>query len=335
MLSDSSPDFHVAPAKRSRIEPGTLIHSFVIPPSVDETKEKRALVIDDSLVVRKVVSTALSRLKFEVHQAGNGMEGLQKMQRSKFDLVLCDFLMPVMDGLDCVREYRLWESKHRPNFRQYIVGMSAHASTNDMDRGLSIGMDDYRSKPVNFDDLKCLKQNTQGMARCSSSDAMLGVSRTRASFLSYPNVSLEDASRFCLIASVDECSRKEISDVAFQNGWTCISAENGPEALTLLKLRNWGAAFVDAELKGLQGLECIHHFRDWEIQNRIHRQNNLFLLTDLGEATGRIDSINFVQVPEGVNGAMHRPPSTKHLEDLFRSFDGRSRDFGAADIVTW
>jgi CheY-like chemotaxis protein len=333
-LSQSSLDLGAMVVKRSRVDPVPLLDSFVAPVAVSVAKAKRALVVEDSLVVRKVVSRALARLDFEVEQAANGMEGLQKMEGSRFDLVLCDFLMPVMDGLDCVREYRHWESKHRPNFRQYIVGMSAHASVNDTDRGRSMGMDDFLPKPVNLEDLNRLKLKMIGLSRCSSSDATLRSSPSRTPSLSHVNANFQDSLRVCLVATDDERSRKQVSDAAFHSGWTCVLAENGPQALSLLKTRNWGAAFVDAELKGLGGLECVNRFRDWEAENRIHRQSSLFLLTDLGEVAGRSDSVSFVQVPEGVDGAMPRPPATEQLDCLFQHLEGQSRVFGPADIIT-
>lgn len=62
----------------------------------------------------------------------------------------CDFLMPVMDGLDCVKQYRVWEEKNRPDHRQPIIGISAHVSVADSGQGLKAGMDDFRPKPISI-----------------------------------------------------------------------------------------------------------------------------------------------------------------------------------------
>ncbi len=80
--------------------------------------KKKALVIDDSLTIRKGIVRALSKLGLEAQQAKNGFEGLQRLKSNCYDFVLCDFLMPVMDGLDCVQQYRDWEALHRSWFRQ-------------------------------------------------------------------------------------------------------------------------------------------------------------------------------------------------------------------------
>ena len=83
-----------------------------------EKRKRKALVIDDSSTIRKVIERVLTRLGFEVSQAENGMEGLIEMKVALFDVVFCDFLMPIMDGLDCVKQYRGWEKKNRPWFQQ-------------------------------------------------------------------------------------------------------------------------------------------------------------------------------------------------------------------------
>jgi CheY-like chemotaxis protein len=68
-----------------------------------DIRRRRALVIDDSIVVRRSLAQALNSLGFDTVQANDGEEGLKEMQRSLFDIVLCDFLMPVMDGVTYVK----------------------------------------------------------------------------------------------------------------------------------------------------------------------------------------------------------------------------------------
>lgn len=88
-------------------------------PGITKSKRTRhALVIDDSITIRKSIERALVKMGFAVSLATNGMEGLKSLQKSLFDVVLCDFLMPIMDGLDCVQQYRSWENRNRPWFHQ-------------------------------------------------------------------------------------------------------------------------------------------------------------------------------------------------------------------------
>ena len=68
--------------------------------------------------------------------------------------------MPAMDGMDCIRTFRAWEKLHRPSScrRQFVVGMSAHASEPDVQTALRLGMDTYRDKPLTFATIKALTE---------------------------------------------------------------------------------------------------------------------------------------------------------------------------------
>lgn len=121
---------------------------------------KRVLIIDDSLTIRKGLARVFSRQGFEVNQAENGLQGFKKLKANNlYDIVLLDFLMPFCNGLDMARNYREWEKEHRPNFHQYIVGISAHANGNDAEVGLKAGMDHFMGKPISLKSLKDLAQS--------------------------------------------------------------------------------------------------------------------------------------------------------------------------------
>ena len=149
-----------APAQRIRDrlkvppESSSVPESSTIPSSSTE-RERRALVIDDSFVIRKTVARALSKLGIQtVVQACDGIEGVQCMKEHAFEITLCDFSMPNMGGIDCVKEYRRWETQQAPSTekslrpKQYIVGMSAHASPGDIAQGVKVGMNEYQPKPL-------------------------------------------------------------------------------------------------------------------------------------------------------------------------------------------
>jgi CheY-like chemotaxis protein len=133
----------------------------------------RALVIDDSLVIRKSLSMALSKHGFDVRQAADGLEGLNMMKESLFDIVLCDFLMPVMDGLDCVKQYRDWELKHRSYFEQRIIGVSAHANNVVSQQGLAAGMEAFYPKPVSIGTIKEIVESHESYERSKQLDHLM------------------------------------------------------------------------------------------------------------------------------------------------------------------
>ncbi|MGB8602604.1 MAG: response regulator [Rhizomicrobium sp.] len=64
------------------------------------------LIVDDSASIRHTVKIALGRHGFTIHEAANGLEGLQKASEQRFDLFLVDLNMPQMDGMSMIRELR-------------------------------------------------------------------------------------------------------------------------------------------------------------------------------------------------------------------------------------
>jgi two-component system, chemotaxis family, chemotaxis protein CheY len=70
-------------------------------------REIRTLIVDDSSVMRKIVERALRQAgldSMEIHEAGNGIEGLEVLRSASFDLILSDINMPSMDGLEFLRQ---------------------------------------------------------------------------------------------------------------------------------------------------------------------------------------------------------------------------------------
>lgn len=132
------------------------------PRNQSEVQEaKKALVIEDSVIVCKTLARGLNKLGYEVSEARNGREGLTALKNNLYDITLCDFVMPKMDGIECVEQYRMWEKDQDSSWRQYIIGISAHAGKEDIEKGLEAGMDGFQSKPITTKVLKELFENPQ------------------------------------------------------------------------------------------------------------------------------------------------------------------------------
>lgn len=116
---------------------------------------KRILVVDDEEMIRRLSSTLLTRLGYEVTEAVDGVDGLEKVIANPPDLVLLDIQMPRMDGLEVAR--RLKESsdtKHIP-----IVIVSSFSDLEPRVKALEIGVDDFLSKPVDRTELRARVQS--------------------------------------------------------------------------------------------------------------------------------------------------------------------------------
>ena len=287
----------------------TMFHNQQMNASYSSDRKKHALVIEDSLVVRKSLARVLSKLDFEVTQAVNGMEGLKELKESLFDLVLCDFLMPVMDGLDCIQQYRQWEKVNRPFFRQYIVGISAHANEKDIEQGFRVGMNDFRPKPVSYKELTDLK-NGKEFSRTSFELDKLGqeieVLKRRkitedisSDFKS--NSIAQRNQKVCLVVERTSMISTLAKLASEMIGWRIVSSSDQESALGLLKMRNWDAIVVDDELGCSR---CISIFREWEKNHRVNRQKNVIFMS--ANYVSKSQSSSF-QVPTGFDGALGKP----------------------------
>lgn len=110
----------------------------------------RILVAEDNEVNQQVALRLLARLGYRADVAADGVEVIQALRRQRYDVVLMDVQMPVMDGLEATRRIvEQWAPPERPR----IIAMTAHALREDRERCLAAGMHGYISKPVEIDEL--------------------------------------------------------------------------------------------------------------------------------------------------------------------------------------
>jgi len=112
------------------------------------------LIVEDYANNQLVVLAHLKKMGYAAQVVENGQEAVDVMSNNgaNYQLILMDWQMPVMDGLEATRRIRQQEAqtgRHIP-----IIGMTANAIKGDRERCLEAGMDDYLSKPIRRDDLK-------------------------------------------------------------------------------------------------------------------------------------------------------------------------------------
>ena len=113
----------------------------------------RALIVDDSSVMRKIVERCLRQAGMDlgqVYEASNGAEALALINQNKVDLILSDINMPVMDGLEFVRHLKEIESaKNIP-----VVMITTEGGEKHVLEALSLGAKGYIRKPFTPDQVK-------------------------------------------------------------------------------------------------------------------------------------------------------------------------------------
>jgi len=296
--------------------------------SPTKSRQKRALIIEDSMITRRVMSRMLKKLGFDVVQSVNGMEGLKELQANLFDLVLCDFLMPVMDGTDCVQQYRQFEVSHRPWFDQYIVGVSAHANAADIERGMKVGMNDYRAKPLTMRHIEEILEGQEYQYVTTRLDSIAvhleeennaaTAKRHKAEAEARKPPQNEQAMKVCLIVEEGTMISDIAKKVAAESGWKSTVVHNGEAALRLLQMRNWDAVLLDEELPSITSCKVIETFREWESKNRVNRQKNVFQVNSSYIPSGLESSLSSssMQLPSGFDGALGKPLSSKVFKDF-------------------
>lgn len=119
------------------------------------------LVVEDNFVNRKVCEKILGRRRCRLDFAENGAEALKLVAERQYHLVLMDLQMPVLDGFEAtlaIRRMDLELGRCTP-----IVALTAHAMKGDREKCLSVGMDDYMTKPVKPQDLDAMVERFRPM----------------------------------------------------------------------------------------------------------------------------------------------------------------------------
>ena len=107
--------------------------------------EYKFLVVEDSPTMRQLISFALKRIPgSKIVEANDGIDALKKLSTQKFDIILTDINMPIMDGLKLVSLVR-----NDANYRNTpVVVITTEGAQEDRERALALGANDYITKPI-------------------------------------------------------------------------------------------------------------------------------------------------------------------------------------------
>ena len=110
---------------------------------------KKILIVDDDLLIRRLLQHNLKKAGYRVSVANNGCKALKIVKKDKPDLIISDVVMPKMDGLELCKKLREdLDTKLIP-----IILMTSNTQIQEKLKGFKFGADDYLTKPFHLEDL--------------------------------------------------------------------------------------------------------------------------------------------------------------------------------------
>ena len=149
-----------SPSGTPVLEQGSLMSQRRIQGKLNDLK---ILVVEDNLINQKVLCGQLRKRGFLVVAANNGQEALNQLKQTtiwinggsqrKFDIVLMDIEMPVMGGIECIRNVRQAEEEGTVSCHVPVIAVTANARSMHAELAIKAGMDGCTTKPYRIDDL--------------------------------------------------------------------------------------------------------------------------------------------------------------------------------------
>jgi len=113
------------------------------------------LLVEDNELNQRLMKISLARFDYKVSIAINGLEAIQMFTNQKFDIILMDIMMPIMDGFESTKNIRNIELNNPLLGHIPIIAFTANTINNDREKCIRAGMDDILEKP--FDIIKFRK----------------------------------------------------------------------------------------------------------------------------------------------------------------------------------
>ena len=226
-------------------------------PSVD-LRGMRVLVVDDNASSREILQTLLESMSFEVTVAASAEEGIAELEKDAKDrpykLVVMDWKMPGMDGIkasDVIKRHPSLPQKPK------IIIATAYGREEVMQRSEKVGVDGFLLKPVGqsvlFDAIMVAfgKEALEGeaVARVRGSDEE-GLQKIRGARV--------------LLAEDNEINQQVAKEILEQAGLVVRIANNGQEALDLVRANIFDAVLMDVQMPVMDGYTATREIRKWE-----------------------------------------------------------------------
>jgi len=119
-----------------------------------KNKNRNVLIVDDSIVVRKVQKQILSKVMLNIDEAKNGKEAIEKINKNKYDLIITDINMPIMNGEELIKRIR-----EKYSIDELPILVVSGNNENSLIKCLKLGANDFIKKPFSAEELKVRVNN--------------------------------------------------------------------------------------------------------------------------------------------------------------------------------
>ena len=210
---------------------------------------KKALIVDDSKSWREILAELMNRFGFEVNVAINGLEAIKLAKEEKFDVVLMDWNMPQMNGLETAEHIKALQDAH-------IILISAYENENLMSKAKDMGIEYFILKPVD-----------PSVLNDTLSDVLLGTKRLKEMKKTKSEESLKaDITTLkgskILLTEDNKTNQEIILGLLEDSGIIIDIANNGQEAVDKFKSNKYELILMDLQMPIMDGYEATKLIRE-------------------------------------------------------------------------
>lgn len=172
----------------------------------------KILLAEDEEQLNHVIKVALETNKYQVDSVFNGQEAVEKARENAYDVMIFDIMMPVMDGIEALKEIR------KAGNKTYVMMLTAKAEVDDKVVGLDSGADDYLTKPFSLKELlarlRSLERRSNNYSEKEISFGDLTLNNEEQELVSHNSIRLANKEtellNYLLLNSDKEISTQEI-----------------------------------------------------------------------------------------------------------------------------
>jgi|GEM_PF-1547910 len=234
-------------------------------------RNRRILVVDDNRNQQVLISRFLEMLGSRVEVADDGRAGVEAWETGGFDLIVMDCQMPGMNGFDATKAIRQQELVKGCS-RIPIVALTAHVMRGDRDRCLNAGMDDYLTKPMNFENVKKVLAGHLARIPAASPSPVPTASQpaSAAADVAAPVISAESIDHAparlfrdpAILVVEDSDVNCEVAIATLEMmGCRVVIARSGRAALELCRAHRFDAVLMDVQMPEMNGCDTTVRLR--------------------------------------------------------------------------